>query len=274
MEFVGYGIMALLAAALGALGGLGGAVLLVPALVLTGMPPTVAAPLGLLTVAAGSISAGAHQLRDRVVNHRIGAVIELATVSGAVIGALVSGLVAERLLVFFLAGVALAGGLAAGLRRGRGLRNPPDPACLPSDVGERIGSLHGAYPLRGEVVPYGPSHLPVGLGVMGVAGVVAGTVGVSAGFIKTPAMNELMRVPLKVATATTTFTAGITASSALIIYALQGRIDVRPAALVITGSLIGGQLGAKVQTHLHPWIIRRVLSVILVAVAVILVVRS
>ena len=271
---MGYGLLAIMASTLGTLGGLGGAILLVPALVVTGMSPTEAAPLGLLTVAAGSVAAAPHQLRGRLVNHRLGVVIELLAASGAVIGALISGLVSEQLLTWFLALVALTGAVAGALKRGKGLRNPPDPACEPTDVGERIGSLEGAYPLDGQVVPYAPARLQSGLGFMGLAGFVAGTAGVSGGFIKTPAMNELMGVPLKVAAATTTFTAGITASAALVVFAIQGRIDAQASALVITGSLIGGQLGARLQAVLPPWIIRRVLSVLLVTVAVILVVRS
>ena len=48
---------ALVTAAVGAIGGLGGAILLVPALVLTGIAPRAAAPLGLVSVAAGSLAA-------------------------------------------------------------------------------------------------------------------------------------------------------------------------------------------------------------------------
>lgn len=274
MDFVGYGLLALAAATLGTLGGLGGAVLLVPVLVLTGMSPSEAAPLGLLTVAAGSVAAGPQQLRSRLVNHRLGMVIELAAAAGAVAGALISGLISESVLTLVLAGVALGSAVAALLRRSKELRNPPDPACGPDDVGERIGSLHGAYPLGDGVVPYWPQRLREGIGFMAMAGLVAGTAGVSGGFIKTPVLTDLMRVPLKVAAATSTFTIGVTASAALIVFAIQGRIDVLPSALVISGSLLGGQLGARVQSKLPSWVIRRLLAVILFAVAISLVSKA
>ena len=272
MELVGYAAMALVAAGLGALGGLGGAVLLVPALVLTGMSASVAAPLGLMTVAAGSIAAGPHQLAERSVNHRLGIVTELAASAGAVVGAVASGLLSDEVLTRLLAGVALAAALA-GARR-KGLRNAPDPACARRDVGERVGSLSGAYPLGEDIVPYRPHRVGPGLGFMGVAGFIAGTSGASGGFIKTPATSELMGVPMKVAAATTTFTVGITSSAALVVFALQGRIDVEVSAAVIVGSLLGGQLGARLQSRLPPTTIRRVLSILLVVVAVVLVVRG
>ncbi|MFP5322279.1 MAG: sulfite exporter TauE/SafE family protein [Acidimicrobiia bacterium] len=269
---LGYAAMALVAAAVGALGGLGGAVLLVPALVLTGMPASEAAPLGLLTVAAGSIAAGPRQLAERTVNHRLGITTELAASTGAVGGALLSGALSDQVLTYLLAGVALAAAVAGGARKG--VRNPPDPACEPSDVGERVGALGGAYPLGDAVVPYRVDHLSSGLGLMGLAGFIAGTAGASGGFLKTPATSELMHVPVKVAAATTTFTVGITSAAALVVFALQGRIDVEASAIVVVGSLIGGQLGAGLQSTLSPARIRRVLSVLLVGVAVVLVVRG
>ena len=272
MDLLGPALLALAAALLGSLGGLGGAILLVPALVVTGMSATDAAPLGLITVAAGSIAAASTQLEERSVNHRLGVATELVASSGAVIGAIASGMFSETFLTYLLAAVAAVAALA-GVRQ-KGLRNPPDPACAPSDVGERVGSLAGAYPLDGGIVPYRPQRLGQGLALMSLAGFIAGTAGASGGFIKTPATSELMRVPMRVAAATTTFTVGITASAALVVYAVQGRIDVEAAALVVVGSLVGGQVGAGLQSRLHPALIRRLLSGLLLVVAVVLVVRA
>lgn len=268
LDYVG---LAFAAAGVGALGGLGGAVLLVPALVLTGVDATAAAPLGLICVAAGSIAAGSQQLAERSVNHRIGVATEIVASTAAVVGALVSGLVSERVLTWLLAMTALAAAVAGG-RRG-GLRNPPRDECRPEDVGERIGSLSGAYPVAGGVAPYSAQRLPIGLGLMAIAGLVAGTIGASGGFIKTPAMSEVMHVPTKIAAATTTFTVGITSATALAVFALQGRIDASASAAVILGSLVGGYVGARFQARLSPVAVRRALSVLLVAVAVVLVTK-
>lgn len=272
MDLLFDAMLAFAAAALGSLGGLGGAILLVPALVVTGMSASDAAPLGLITVAAASISAGPRQLGERSVNHRLGVTTELVASSGAVVGAIVSGLMSDTFLTYLLAGVAVLAALA-GARR-KGLRNPPDPDCDDSDIGERIGSLAGAYPLGGEVVPYTPKRMRPGLAMMGAAGFIAGTAGASGGFIKTPATTEVMGVPMKVAAATTTFTVGITASAALVVYAFQGRIDVETASFVVVGSLIGGQTGAALQSRLPPTVIRRLLSGLLLIVAAVLVVRA
>jgi uncharacterized membrane protein YfcA len=263
-------LLAVATAGVGALGGLGGAVILVPVLVLLGWAPIEAAPLGLVSVAAGSIAAGAEQLKERSVNHRIGVTTELAATSGAVLGAFAAGLIPDQALVLLLAAVAMAAAIV-GVRR-KGLRNPPQPGYGPADIGERVGTLAGAYPVSGGVAPYQARRLPLGLSFMGLAGLIAGTTGAGGGFIKTPATNEIMHVPTKVAAATTTFTIGITSSAALVVFALEGNIDVQQASAVIFGSLAGGLIGARVQTRLHPMWVRRGLSVVLAAVSVILVV--
>ena len=79
---------------------------------------------------------------------------------------------------------------------------------------------------------------------------------------------------MKVAAATTTFTLGITASAGLIVYAAQGRIEAAPSAAVIVGGLAGGLMGARIQQVMAPQRVRRVLSVLLILIGVVLLVRG
>ncbi|HEV7534046.1 MAG TPA: TSUP family transporter [Acidimicrobiia bacterium] len=265
-------LLALATSAVGALGGLGGAIILVPVLVLTGMPAAQASPLGLLSVASGSLAAGPLQLSERTVHHRLGVTTEMAGSAGAVAGALLSGAVSETFLTRFLAVVALLAAMAASLRRdveGVLIERPPD-----IDLGEDRGTLAGTYPVPDGATPYAAVHLPAGLAVMSTAGVVAGLAGASGGFIKTPATTEIMKVPVKVAASTTTFTVGITSAAALIVFAIHGRIELHNAAPVIVGSLIGGQVGAHLQARFSPRLVRSALGVVLVVVAGILFTRS
>ncbi|WP_420452348.1 sulfite exporter TauE/SafE family protein [Ilumatobacter sp.] len=271
MDVVGYALLASCAAGLGAMGGLGGAILLVPALVVSGMPAAEAAPLGLISVAAGSIAAGARQLRERSTNHRLGVATEVVGSLGAVVGATLSGLVGDRVLTFVLAAVAATAAIAS-FRPATAVTPPATEADV--EVGERVGSLAGVCRVDGERVAYVPRRLALGLSLMGVAGLIAGTAGASGGFIKTPATSELMAVPARVAASTTTFTVGVTSSAALIVFAIDGRIDARTSCAVIAGSLVGGRVGAALQSRLADDRLRRVLGALLVVVAVVLVVRA
>jgi hypothetical protein len=100
------------------------------------------------------------------------------------------------------------------------------------------------------------------------AGVVAGLSGVGGGFLKTPAMSEVMHVPAKVAAATTTFTLGLTAATGLLVYAGQGRLELREGAAAVLGALAGGLLGARLQSSVSPVTARRLTGALLLVVAV------
>lgn len=269
---LGIAIAAGVTSGVGTLGGLGGAIMLVPFLVLTGMPVSQAAPLGLVSVVAASSAAARRQMKEHTTNHRLGVVTETASTAGAVAGAFAAGLISDVALTYVLAAVALFAALAGGKRKG--IRWKPDPTTPKEDVGEWIGSLNGAYSLNGDVVPYYPKRIGAGLLAMGISGIVTGISGVGGGFIKTPAKSELMHVPVKVSSSTTTFSIGITAAAALLVKAMHGDVDVELAALVILGSLVGGVLGSKVQSKMSPPTVRKFLSVLLVVVAVILVARA
>jgi uncharacterized protein len=260
------------AAALGSLGGLGGAVFLVPILVLLGVEPQLAAPLGILSVGAASLAAAPRQLADGLVHHRLGVTTELLASAGAVAGALAAARVSDRALTTVLALVAL-GAAATGLRRG-GLRNPPRTEFAAELPGEWPGTLAGAYRLGTEVVAYQARRLPAGLATMGAAGIVSGLAGVGGGFMKTPAMNLIMGVPIKVAAATTTFTVGITAATSLVVFSLQGRVDLDAAPVVVLGGILGGAVGAVLQGRVRPQRLRGILSLALGAVGVVLLVSA
>jgi len=263
--------LALVTSSLGSLGGLGGAILLVPLLTFGDMTITQAAPLGLVSVIAGSVAAGRTQSQDGAVNHRFAVVTELGATSGAVIGVVLSSAVSEELLTWFLAGLAILAALGGAIRKG--VRWKPDASLGADSVGEHHGSLSGVYRLHDQHVPYTPSRMPLGVGLMTIAGLVTGLAGVGGGFLKTPLSSEVMKLPAKVAAATSTFTIGLTASIALLLMAIDGRVVVSDAALVVLGSLVGGTIGSLLQRRLSPPVVRRTTSVVLVVIAVVMVLR-
>jgi hypothetical protein len=253
------------------MGGIGGAVLLVPVLVLLGVDPVVAAPLGLLTVATGSLAAAPAQLSAGLVHQRLGVLLEVTASIGALLGALIADEVPDTVLSVALALVAIAAGLA-GLRS-RGLRNLPHDVFVAEEPGEWPGTLGGAYRLdEDQVVPYRAQRVPAGLAGMTLAGLVAGVAGMGGGWIKTPLLSEVMHVPVRVAAATSTFTVGITSATALLVFAGQGRLDAEGGAAVVAGALLGGMAGARVQGRLPPVRARRVIACLLIVIGIVLLV--
>src|SRR5437762_11932208 len=64
--------------------------------------------------------------------------------------------------------------------------------------------MNGSYfdDARGRDVAYQPARPFLGLGLMYVAGVVSGLLGIGSGALKVPAMDLAMELPIKVSTAT------------------------------------------------------------------------
>lgn len=264
--------LALMTSTVGSIGGLGGAILLVPLLTLGDMSIAEAAPLGLVSVIAGSVAAGRRQTNDGVVNHRFGIVTELGATTGAIVGVLLAGTLSNTTLTIVLAAVAMLAAVGGAWRRG--VRWKPDPALGAREVGERAGSLAGAYRLNDDVVPYAPTRMSLGVALMAVSGVVTGLAGVGGGFLKTPLSSEVMRLPAKVAAGTSTFTIGLTATTALLLMAIDGRVDVSDAALVVLGALAGGTIGSGLQRRMSPPVVRRATAALLAVISVVLVLRA
>ncbi len=105
--------------------------------------------------------------------------------------------------------------------------------------------------------------VPVGLGT----GLLAATIAVG-GFIGVPGMIYVMGVPAIIASATElviAFTMGLTGS---LTWALGGFVDIRMVVLIMAGSLIGVQVGALGTTYVKEYMIKFVMSSVMLVVAV------
>ena len=111
----------------GALFGLGGGLFLVPALTLLfHVNIKFAIGASIVSVIATSSGAAAAYIRDRLTNVRIGVVLEIATTTGAISGAFLTGLLAPRWL-FLIFGVLLLYSILPMVLR-RGVENSSSPA--------------------------------------------------------------------------------------------------------------------------------------------------
>jgi uncharacterized membrane protein YfcA len=217
-------LLGMFAGAVGALTGIGGGLIITPVLTLLfGVPIHQAIGTSLCCVIATSSGAAASYVEHRLANIRLGMTLELATTIGAVSGALAAGVLArEALAILFAVLLAYAGGtmVRQSLRAGTA-----DPDGLP---------------------PYAIRRLPVGLFGSAGAGIVSGLLGVGGGPIKVPLMYLVMGVPFKVATATSNFMIGVTATASAFIYYARGDVRLLTTAPTAIGVFVGASLG----THL------------------------
>jgi len=254
-----------LAGALGALLGLGGGVIVVPVLTLmAGLNIHYAIGASIVSVIATSSGAAATYVRDRITNLRLGMFLEMATTTGAVAGALVAGFLPGRVLSVIFGAVLLhAAWTMARFRQG----DVPT-GVAGSPLATRL-RLHGSYfdPALNRRVDYQVTGVPQGFGMMWLAGLISGLLGIGSGVFKVIAMDILMRAPLKVSTTTSNFMIGVTAAASAGVYFLRGDIHPFIAAPVALGILLGTVAGTRLLLHLRGAAIRKVFLAVLILVA-------
>lgn len=263
------------AGGLGALVGIGGGVVLVPTLVLAfGFDIRLAVAASLVSVVATSTAAGSVWVGKGMANMRLGMTLEIATTLGGISGGLLAAAVPAQVLAGLFA-VMMA---VTALLMMRSTDAKPSPsagqlkAAGTGDVSghEEVGQLAGSYfdPHHGELIHYRVVRLWLGSAVSFIAGILSGMLGVGGGFMKVPAMNLGMKVPIKVAAATSNFMIGVTAVSSLFVYFARGFVHPYLAAPVALGVVGGALSGTSLARRVSPRLLKQVLSGVLVLVAV------
>ncbi|MDR7543020.1 MAG: sulfite exporter TauE/SafE family protein [Armatimonadota bacterium] len=257
---------------LGALFGLGGGIFLIPALTLLfHVNIKYAIGASLVSVIATSSGSAAAYVRDRLTNVRIGTVLQVTSVAGALSGAYLAGLLAPRWLYLIFGGLLVYSAVAMVLRRGVDLPElgPPDPLAL------RLG-LRGTFVdgPSGREVTYVARRVGLGSGMMYIAGVLSGLLGIGSGIFNVLAMDVMMRLPLKVSTATSNFMIGVTAAASAGVYVARGEINPLVAAPVALGVLVGALIGTRVMVRLRSQTLRLLFVPVLLYVGIAMVLRG
>ena len=255
-----YGISAL-AGFLGALTGLGGGVVITPVLtVLLGVDFHYAIGASLVSVIATSSGAAAAYVREGFSNIRAGMFLEIATTLGAVAGAhLTTVLPVSSLAVLF--GVVLLYSAWHSFQSGK---ETIAPKSDPLAVSLRLES---SYPGRQGPVPYRVTRVKGGFGLMFVAGMLSGLLGIGSGAMKVIAMDQIMRIPFKVSTTTSNFMIGVTAAASAGVYLSRGYIDSGLAMPVMLGVLTGSILGARQLAGTKTRLLRVVFAIVVAVLA-------
>ncbi len=247
---------------LGALTGLGGGVVIVPLLTsVFGVDIRYAVGASLISVIATSCGAASAYIKEGYTNLRIGMFLEVATTIGAIVGAFLATFVSAKALTIVLAIVLLYSAY---------LSQQPKPEhsdeLAPDPLVTQL-RLNGTYPTPDGLMSYNVHSVPLGFGLMGVAGVLSGLLGIGSGAFKVLAMDQVMRLPFKVSTTTSNFTIGVTAAASAGVYLARGYIDPGLSMPVMLGVLPGALLGARVLVGANTQILRIVFSFVLVVMA-------
>jgi uncharacterized membrane protein YfcA len=214
--------------------GIGGAVISTPGVRLLGASTLVAVGTTLPSIFPGAVSGTIRYARDHLVDWRVVAGVAPAGVVAAVAGSLLSHVVpgdGHWLMVLTAATI--------GITALRMARTP---------VGETGSDRAG----EGERDEDGAAVIPPvrrsGLAAAGVgtaAGLLSGLLGLGGGTVLVPALNQILRLPLKATVATSLTCVGILAVPGTITHAFLGDIDWRLAFFLTVGVIPGARLGAS-----------------------------
>src|SRR5215469_3260613 len=251
---------------LGSLVGLGGGVLIVPLLTLVfGFPIYFAIGASIISVIATSSGAAAAYVKERITNLRVGMFLELATTTGAICGAFLAGLLAPNFLSAMFGVILLISAAPLVFKLGEDL-----PQGIKNDRLANWLHLNGSYPDRHlqREVSYEVMRTPLGLAMMYVAGLISGLLGIGSGTFKVLALDEAMRLPIKVSTTTSNFMIGVTAAASAGIYFSRGDIPPLVAAPVALGILGGALVGARLLARISNKLLRLLFLLVLIVSAV------
>jgi uncharacterized membrane protein YfcA len=128
--------------------------------------------------------------------------------------------------------------------------------------------MDSSYPSPAGRVGYHVHNVPAGLAIMWIAGAVSGLLGIGSGVVKVLAMDQAMRIPLRVSTTTSNFMIGVTAAASAGVYLQRGYIDPGLAMPVMLGVLAGSLAGAAVLPHVPTRLLRWVFCAVMAAAGI------
>ncbi|PSJ37048.1 sulfite exporter TauE/SafE family protein [Allosphingosinicella deserti] len=252
--------------------GVGGGFLTTPILIFYGIPPAVAVASATTQITGTSVSGVLAHRRRKGVDYRMGGVIILGGLIGASAGGFLFRLLQQigqidtaiAILYVVLLGsigilMAKESGTELQIFRKKATAKPP----------RRHNPLIAMLPLRWRFYQSGLYISPLApllLGIIG--GMLTVLLGVGGGFIMVPAMIYMLGMSAQVVVGTSLLQIlFVTAATTLIHATTTKSVDIVLAGLLLLGSVIGAQFGARFAQKVKPELLRMFLAIIILAVA-------
>lgn len=253
--------------------GVGGGFLTTPLLIFYGIPPTVAAASAATQVTGASVSGVMAHLERGGVDFRMGIVMVIGGLIGSLIGAALFklftswGQIDTIISLLYVVLLGSVGGFMArdGLAT---LRAARDGTAAPARK-RRHHPMVANLPLRWRFYRSGLYISPLAPLLLGmVGGILTMLLGVGGGFIMVPAMLYLLGMGTQVVVGTSLFQILFITMATTMVHALTTRaVDIVLAALLLVGSVIGAQLGARFAQKVPGEYLRVALAAIVLVVA-------
>jgi len=252
--------------------GVGGGFLMTPLLVFTGIPSTVAVATTLSHVTASSMSGALAQWRKRAIDFTMAGVMLVGGIGGTLFGVWLFALMrrqGQMDLIVALTYVLMLGSIGTIMLREslaalRAYRSGATVSRRPVNRG-----WIQALPLK---MRFRQSRLyisvlpPIAIGF--AVGALSAIMGIGGGFIVVPAMIYLLRMPTKVVMGTSLVQIIAVTSITTVLQATSNyAVDIVLALLLISGGVVGAQLGVRAGAKLRGEQLRMLLALLVLAVA-------
>ena len=260
--------------------GVGGGFLMTPLLMMFGIPPTVAAASDSNQIVGASTSGTLAHMRLGNVDVPMGIMLLIGGIAGGTLGVQVIKLLRAMGNADFLIAITyviMLGGVGGymfweslqGLKKGNASPETEKKVVdTPTDTPKKSWVQRLPFQYRFEKSGCEISMLlPLGFGIL--VGILAAIMGVGGGFIMVPVMVYLLRMPMHVVVGTSLFQILFTCIDVTIMQAYTNHtVDFVLALLLLLGSTVGAQFGARISKKLKGEQIKIFLAILVLLVMV------
>ena len=254
--------------------GVGGGFLTTPLLIFYGIPPTVAAASAATQVTGSSVSGVYAYMTRNAVDVRMGTVMVAGGVIGTLLGAFIFRLlqqIGQIDTVIAILYITMLGSIGILMAKEAIHSLVMAHKGLPVAASKRRHHpLVAALPLRWRFYKSGLYISPFAPLLLGaLTGIMTILLGVGGGFILVPAMLYILGMSAQVVVGTSLFQILFVTMSATLVHSFTTRsVDIVLAMLLLVGSVVGTQIGARLTRVVKPEYLRILLAFIVLFVAI------
>jgi len=256
--------------AFGTLIGAGGGFILVPILLIVYPDENteLITSISLAVVFFNALSGSFAYARMKRIDFKSGIVFAVATIPGAILGAISVAYVPRQVFDIVFGVLMIAAGAFLWLSAKEDHAHGSAKAAATNSSASTSKLTFRDF-IDADGVRYQYAYNPViGIVLSVFVGFVSSLLGVGGGFIHVPALSRLLNFPVHVATATSHFVLAVMALTGTIVHIVNGAFEhgVRRTAILAVGVLIGAQIGARLSNRIGGKSIIRGLALALVFV--------
>ncbi|SEG47198.1 hypothetical protein SAMN05421847_2402 [Halpernia humi] len=231
----------------GSLVGFGGGIFMVPVLItFFHYPLNLAVGSCMISLVGSALISTYYNRKNSFVDFKIGILLEIPTVIGVVVGSLLLNYIAAEKLEYLFAAMVFFLGLSFFFKFNKDKSNNKD------GLFAKLNKTKPAFVIKNHknFVAYRVSLIMM-IFFGSASGILAGLFGVGGGFMKTPIMLKVFKIPAKIATATALFMIVITSVTGSFSHYMQGHIIFEKAWPVALGFALGAFVGKKFNAKLR-----------------------